>query len=175
MRVAKRFTWEAAHRLPWHDGLCKNNHGHSYILEAAIDGAVDERGMVLDFSVIKRALKPLVDAWDHATLVYEGDERYLAFVREMDFKHYVLPYDTTAENLARDAAERLLTEASADLATCGATQVTVRVYETATAYAELVVPVTAQASGDGAAHGAAYDLRPRPQPGVMESTSLHDL
>ena len=109
MRVAKQFRWEAAHRLPWHDGLCKNNHGHSYILEAAVDGAVDDRGMVLDFAVIKRALKPLVEAWDHATLVYEDDERTSEFVRDMGFKHYVFPYDTTAENLARYAADRLLT------------------------------------------------------------------
>ena len=105
MRVAKRFTWEGAHRLPWHDGLCKNNHGHSYVMEAAVDGAVDTRGMVLDFAVIKRALKPLVDAWDHATLVAHDDHAYLAFVREQGFKHYVFPFDTTAENLARYAAD----------------------------------------------------------------------
>ena len=143
MRVAKRFTWEAAHRLPWHDGLCKNNHGHSYILEAAVDGAVDDRGMVL------------------------------AFVRDMDFKHYVLPYDTTAENLARYAADRLLTEAADDLAACGATSVSVRVYETATAYAELVVPVAARAAGDGAATPAA--VVPRPQPSPTEPPALPDL
>ncbi|GAB5550255.1 MAG: 6-carboxytetrahydropterin synthase QueD [Sandaracinaceae bacterium] len=173
MRVAKRFRWEAAHRLPWHDGLCKNNHGHSYILEAAVDGAVDDRGMVLDFAVIKRALKPLVEAWDHATLVYEEDERYLAFVRDMDFKHYVLPYDTTAENLARYAADRLLTEAADDLTACGATSVSVRVYETATAYAELVVPVAVPEAGDGAVAQAVFT--PRPQPGPTEPPALHDL
>jgi len=173
MRVSKRFNWEAAHRLPWHDGLCKNNHGHSYVMEAAVDGTVDDQGMVLDFAVIKRALKPLVEAWDHATLVYEGDERYLAFVRDMGFKHYVFPYDTTAENLARYAADRLLTDAAEDLAACGATLVTVRVYETATAYAELAVPVLAPASGDGAA--AQPSFAPRPQPGPTEPPALHDL
>lgn len=43
MIVAKQFRWEGAHRLPWHDGLCKNNHGHSYKMEASVDGAVDAR------------------------------------------------------------------------------------------------------------------------------------
>jgi 6-pyruvoyltetrahydropterin/6-carboxytetrahydropterin synthase len=82
MIVAKQFRWEGAHRLPWHDGLCKNNHGHSYKMEASVDGAVDARGMVLDFKVIKRVLKPLVEAWDHAMLVAHDDAPYLGFVRK---------------------------------------------------------------------------------------------
>lgn len=174
MRVAKRFRWEAAHRLPWHDGLCKNNHGHSYILEAAVDGAVDDRGMVLDFAVIKRALKPLVEAWDHATLVAHDDAPYLEFVERMDFKHYVFPYDTTAENLARYAAEKLLADAADDLVACGATAVSVRVYETATAYAEIALPV-AREGGDGEAARAAFLPTPATQPGPTEPPSLHVL
>ena len=173
MRIAKRFHWSAAHRLPWHDGPCRHLHGHSYKMEVVVVGPINQQGMVLDFAYIKRALKPLVEAWDHATLVYEGDERYLAFVRDMGFKHYVFPYDTTAENLARYAADRLLTEAAEDLAACGATLITVRVYETATAYAELAVPVLAPASGDGAA--AQPSFAPRSQPGPTEPPALHDL
>lgn len=146
MIVAKQFRWEAAHRLPWHDGLCKNNHGHSYRMEVAVEGPVGPRGMVLDFQAIKRALAPLVEAWDHATLVAHDDAPYLRFVREDGHKHFVLPFDTTAENLARFAADVLCAVAEADLRACAATRVAVRIYETATCYAEHARPVEAAPS-----------------------------
>ncbi len=73
MKIAKRFRWEAAHRLPWHEGLCRNLHGHSYRMTVELEGEPDARGMVLDFKHLKRVLKPLVDAWDHAILVAESD------------------------------------------------------------------------------------------------------
>ena len=144
MIVAKQFRWEGAHRLPWHDGLCKNNHGHSYKMEASVDGAVDARGMVLDFKVIKRVLKPLVEAWDHATLVAHDDASYLRFVREDGHKHFVFPFDTTAENLARFAADVLCEGAEEELRACGASRVVVRVYETETCYAEYARPIDAE-------------------------------
>jgi 6-pyruvoyltetrahydropterin/6-carboxytetrahydropterin synthase len=143
MIVAKRFSWEAAHRLPWHEGLCKNNHGHSYRMEAAVEGEVDASGMVIDFQDIKRALKPLVDAWDHASLVAAHDREYLDVVRAMGWKHYVLPYDTTAENLARYAADTLCEKAADALAAAGASRVSVRIYETDSCYAEYARPVAA--------------------------------
>ena len=37
MKVAKRFRWEGAHRLPWHAGLCRHLHGHSYALTVVFD------------------------------------------------------------------------------------------------------------------------------------------
>lgn len=69
--LAKEFTFEAAHRLPHHDGKCRRLHGHSwkglvYVSAATLhqDGA--KRGMVMDYSEIKAMLKPLVDDYlDH--------------------------------------------------------------------------------------------------------------
>ena len=71
MKIAKRFRWEGAHRLPWHEGLCKNLHGHSYTMFVEIEGKPDENGLLMDFKHLKDCLKDLVDAWDHATVVDE--------------------------------------------------------------------------------------------------------
>lgn len=136
MTVSKTFRWEGAHRLPWHGGLCKSNHGHSYRMEVAVEGEQDARGMVLDFQEIKRALAPLVEAWDHATLIAHDDQEYLEVAQRLGWKHYVLPYDTTAENVARYAADALCRDGADALAACGAREVRVRVHETATSYAE---------------------------------------
>lgn len=148
MIVAKRFHWEAAHRLPWHEGLCKNNHGHSYRMEAVVEGVVDPRGMVIDFQAIKAALKPLVDAWDHATLICADDAEYLEVARRLGWKHFVLPFDTTAENLARYAADVLCRDGAEALREASASGVRVRIFETETCYAEYARAVTGEAVSD---------------------------
>ena len=136
MKIAKRFRWEAAHRLPWHEGLCRNLHGHSYRLTVELEGEPDARGMLLDFKHLKRALQPLVDAWDHAILVAEDDDELIGIARRTGWKHAALPFDTTAENLAAHVAAYLCTEAAGMLAEHGVRRVRVRLAETETCYAE---------------------------------------
>ena len=169
MRVAKRFRWEAAHRLPWHDGACRNIHGHSYRMEVVVEGPVDTQGMVIDFKDVKTALKPLVEAWDHATFVAHDDDELLGILDATGWKHYVLPGDSTSENIAQYAAEHLCREAAGVFARLGVTSVLVRVQETETCYAEAVVLV-GRASGDGAAASSV-----RAQPAETEPPSLHFL
>ena len=56
MRIRKQFTFEAAHWLPHHPGKCARPHGHSYLLDVAVDGplhaAGPAAGMVEDFDTI---------------------------------------------------------------------------------------------------------------------------
>lgn len=143
MKVAKRFGWEGAHRLPWHNGSCANLHGHSYRMVAELEGEPSERGMLIDFKEVKRVLGPLVDKFDHATLVAESDEDLLGVVRAMEWKHYVLPFDTTSENLARYVADYLGRNARELLVGRGVSAIRVRVEETETCYAEASRPVSA--------------------------------
>ena len=67
------------------------------------------RGMVLDFGVFKRAVKEVADELDHTFLVEEGSLRpaTVAALREEGFTLSVLPFRTTAENLARWFFDRL--------------------------------------------------------------------
>ena len=136
MRIAKRFRWEGAHRLPWHDGLCKSLHGHSYTMFIEIEGEPDERGMLMDFKDLKLCLVDLIEAWDHATMVALDDTELRNVVESRDWKHFILPYDTTAENICIYTAEYLIQNSETVLRSHGISAVRVRVSETETCYAE---------------------------------------
>ena len=68
-RVTCTFTFEAAHRLAWHPGKCRNLHGHSYRLDVSVEGALDTNGVVLDFDTLQEEVRTqVVDRWDHRDL-----------------------------------------------------------------------------------------------------------
>ncbi len=137
MKIAKRFRWEGAHRLPWHDGLCKSLHGHSYSMFVEIEGEPDERGMLMDFKDLKLCLIDLIEAWDHATIVASDDTELRNVVESHGWKHFILPYDTTAENICIYTAEYLIKNSETVLRSHNIRRVRVRVSETETCYAEV--------------------------------------
>lgn len=149
MKVAKRFRWEGAHRLPWHEGGCQHLHGHSYVLFVEVEGQPDAQGMVIDFKVIKRIVQPLIAQWDHATLVAAADAPLRQALETLGSKHYVVPYDTTSENLCRYVADYLGTHGFAALREHGVATIRVRVQETETCYAEYSTAVAAFAGAEG--------------------------
>ena len=67
MRVRRRFRFEAAHRLPRHEGKCRELHGHSYEIVISVERPVDESsGMVIDFSDLKKIVRrEVLDKLDH--------------------------------------------------------------------------------------------------------------
>ena len=82
--VSKEFTFDAAHHLFHYEGKCKSLHGHTYHLQIAVSGFLDERGMTYDFGRHQSNLQELLRS---PTL----DHRYL---------NETLPYmNTTAENM----------------------------------------------------------------------------
>ena len=138
MKIAKRFRWEGAHRLPWHDGACRDLHGHSYEMFVEVEGELDDKGLLMDFKHLKRALMPLIDAWDHSTLVATNDTELLGVMKDTGWRHAVLPYDTTAENICIFVADYLITSSRDLLLERKVHTVRVRVSETETCYAEAV-------------------------------------
>ncbi len=138
MKIAKRFRWEGAHRLPWHDGPCKDLHGHSYEMFVEVEGTPDDNGLLMDFKHLKRALMPLIDEWDHATLIAKNDDQLLGIMRTAGWRHSVLPYDTTAENICVFVADYLIESSRDILEERLIHTVRVRVSETETCYAEAV-------------------------------------
>ena len=136
MKIAKRFRWEGAHRLPWHDGLCKNLHGHSYTMFVEIEGEPDERGMLMDFKDLKSCLVDLIEAWDHGTIVAHDDTELRNVLESRRWKHFILPYDTTAENICIYTADYLIEHSKETLRGHNIQCVRVRVSETETCYAE---------------------------------------
>jgi len=105
--VTVKLYFEAAHRLhnpaqseDWNRrvfGKCNNphGHGHNYVLEVSVDGAVDPAtGYLIDMKELKDIIR--------RTVVDEVDHRHLSI--EVPWLNGI---NTTAENLARAFFERI--------------------------------------------------------------------
>lgn len=67
--IRKAIRISAAHQIPNHPGKCKNLHGHNYLIEAWMKGAIDEEtGMVVDFGEMAQDLEMVVGLYDHTYL-----------------------------------------------------------------------------------------------------------
>lgn len=143
MRITRRLEFDAGHRIPDHASQCRHLHGHRYVLEVTLSGAVIEadglavNGMVMDFADVKRIANELVvSRWDHAFLVYRGDTRVREFLDSLPgHKTVVLDCVPTAENLAATAF-RLLAPAYHDSYGNQLRLERVRLYETPNCWAD---------------------------------------
>lgn len=88
-----RASFAAAHRLREYEGNCERLHGHNWRVEVTVEsGALDDRGIALDFRTIKSSLSELLSRFDH---LYLND---------------VPPFDAlnpSSENLARHLFEEM--------------------------------------------------------------------
>ncbi len=115
MRITRRLEFDSGHRIPDHQSQCRHLHGHRYAIEITLQGDIIHQagsplnGMVMDFSDVKALAKQnLVDAWDHAFLVWRGDVGLKSFLESQPgHKTVVLDVVPTAENLAAVAFELL--------------------------------------------------------------------
>jgi 6-pyruvoyltetrahydropterin/6-carboxytetrahydropterin synthase len=120
-------------------------HGHRYAIEITLAGEIIRRdgdaanGMVMDFSDVKTlANTHLVDAWDHAFLVYAGDTAVVQFLQSLpDHKTVLLDCIPTAENLAQ-LAFRILDAVYQDTYGNHLHLQQVRLYETPNCWADAV-------------------------------------
>ncbi len=122
--------FDSAHFLADYYGKCENLHGHRWRIVATIeaqelqganagghlrdDGTCGadgtERDMVADFGAFKRIVGEVADELDHTFLVEEGtlSPATMAALESEGFSLTILPFRTTAENLARHVFERLV-------------------------------------------------------------------
>jgi 6-pyruvoyltetrahydropterin/6-carboxytetrahydropterin synthase len=98
-KIAKEFKWEMSHRLTFHDGLCKNIHGHSYKVRVELTGELDENSMVLDYYDLHQIISPITEKLDHSFLCDKDDDLMLNFLKENNFRYVVMEKHTTAENM----------------------------------------------------------------------------
>lgn len=104
LTIMRRIKFCAGHRLYRHGGKCEFFHGHNYVADFYVTGEqVDAVGRVIDFADLKRILKGWIDDhWDHAFLLNADDENGIAAIKSVQpSKYYILPYNPTAENMAR--------------------------------------------------------------------------
>ncbi|MFM8380268.1 MAG: 6-pyruvoyl trahydropterin synthase family protein [Planctomycetia bacterium] len=122
LSIMRQLTFCAGHRLLRHEGKCAFFHGHNYKVDVEVasrdGGAVlDDVGRIVDFSVIKRRLLGWIDEhWDHGFIVSAEDTNGIAALKIVEpNKTFVLPYNPTAENMARYLLEVVAPEVLGDL------------------------------------------------------------
>ena len=88
-----RDSFAAAHRLRGYEGDCENLHGHNWVVEVTVASpALDDRGIAVDFRVMKAALSGILARLDH---------KYLNEVPPFDGRN------PSSENLARYVFEEM--------------------------------------------------------------------
>jgi 6-pyruvoyltetrahydropterin/6-carboxytetrahydropterin synthase len=101
-RVTREIDFCYGHRLLNYDGKCKYLHGHNGRAIIALEGeTLDERGMVLDFSDIKRVVAGWIDAnLDHRMLLHKQDP-YVKILQDLGEPLFLMDENPTAENIAK--------------------------------------------------------------------------
>ena len=114
--------FSSAHILPEYE-KCGRLHGHTYAVHAKVVGKPDEKGIILDFSILKDALRETAGILDHRILIPEKSG-VVSIERENDSiklnslgKLYVFPMNdcvllpissTSAEKLAQYILEAIV-------------------------------------------------------------------
>jgi 6-pyruvoyltetrahydropterin/6-carboxytetrahydropterin synthase len=134
LKTSKEYRWEMGHRLPFHEGPCKNVHGHSYRMRLEFEGTTNENSMLIDFYDIDKIMSPIILKLDHAFLCDAEDEMMINFCKSNDFKYYVMPRVSTVENIV----QMLISEIQKEFVRFeNLKRVRLRVYETEDSYSEI--------------------------------------
>ena len=101
-RVTREIDFCYGHRLLDYDGKCRHLHGHNGRAVIAIESPqLDHRGMVLDFSDIKRVVSTWIDeTLDHRMLL-RRDDPAAALLAQLGEPLHLMDVNPTAENIAK--------------------------------------------------------------------------
>ncbi|MEG1480047.1 MAG: 6-carboxytetrahydropterin synthase [Kiritimatiellia bacterium] len=113
--VTKTVSFDAAHLLTGHGGLCRNLHGHTYRVTVELGNTPPLAGqpddMVMDFKELKTILlEEITSCCDHSFL-YDTDSEVecdiAATLQRHGLRTYALPYRSTSENLAQHFFQKI--------------------------------------------------------------------
>jgi 6-pyruvoyltetrahydropterin/6-carboxytetrahydropterin synthase len=101
-RVCREIDFCYGHRLLNYEGKCRHLHGHNGRVIIAFEALeLDELGMVLDFSEIKRVVSAWIDEHlDHRMILCRQDPAVPA-LQKLGEPLYLMDANPTAENIAR--------------------------------------------------------------------------
>lgn len=116
--------FSACHFIPRHE-KCSRLHGHSYIVRLRLEGDIGAEGMIMDFVVLKKELKSIIEELDHKTLMPTRSEDVKLTIDENSVeavscgKRYVFPRcdvtlldvpTTTAEEMSKMMTLRMVSD-----------------------------------------------------------------
>lgn len=101
-RVTKEIWFCYGHRLLNYHGKCAHLHGHNGKAVITVEAeTLDDLGMVVDFSLLKKTLGTWIDdTLDHTMLLHE-DDPVVPVLKKQNERHYVMNVNPTAENIAK--------------------------------------------------------------------------
>ena len=129
------------HRIPRHESKCSAFHGHRYAAELTCDArALDDRGRVIDFGVVKELVGGWIDRhWDHTAILQRDDPDPAVHVLAASNAAHGRPvYWLDAPPTAEVIVAELARVAAALLADHGVRVTRVRLWETPNGSAEWV-------------------------------------
>jgi 6-pyruvoyltetrahydropterin/6-carboxytetrahydropterin synthase len=101
-RVTREIHFCYGHRLLNYDGKCRHLHGHNGRAVITLEGpALDERGMLMDFSDLKRTVGGWIDNTLDHTMLLRKDDPVLPVLQQRGERVHVLDVNPTAENIAK--------------------------------------------------------------------------
>ncbi len=128
-KVSKAIEFCYGHRLLNYDGKCRYLHGHNARAEIELSSKeLDERGMVFDFTDIKKAVKSWIDDnLDHVMILNEKDE-IIPVLEESGERFLAVSGNPTAEFISKLIYDHVKS--------LGFPVISVKVWETPDSYAE---------------------------------------
>jgi len=99
IKIEKKYHFYAGHRNKEAGEKCGRLHGHTYDVTCTFSFNKMENGVTMLFGEIDNLVEPIIKEYDHYFLLYEKDS--LIEVLELSGEKYkVLPFETSAENMA---------------------------------------------------------------------------
>ena len=107
-KLKTKVSFDSAHFLKDYDGKCSNIHGHRWTVEIEVgaetlESDTQNRGLVVDFSNLKKDLKEIADYFDHSLIMETGSLKQAtedALLAE-NLRIVKVDFRPTAENFAK--------------------------------------------------------------------------
>ncbi|MFO1021877.1 MAG: 6-carboxytetrahydropterin synthase [Planctomycetales bacterium] len=110
-RVTQEIDFCYGHRLLNYEGKCKHLHGHNGRLLIVLEGEhLDDRGMLVDFTDIKKGIRTWVDnELDHRMILNRNDS-IIPYLKSINEPMYLIDENPTAENIAKLVFEHAIAQ-----------------------------------------------------------------
>ncbi|WP_437206148.1 6-pyruvoyl trahydropterin synthase family protein [Planctomicrobium sp. SH664] len=101
-QVIQEIDFCYGHRLLNYAGKCRHLHGHNGRAVIVLEGEhLDERGMLIDFTDIKRGLRTWIDDELDHRMILNANDPAIPLLRDLGEPLHIIDCNPTAENIAR--------------------------------------------------------------------------
>ncbi len=105
----ENLSFDAAHYTKGVEGKCMNLHGHTFKVNVEVEGEVNpETGFVIDFSILKKIVKEVIEEYDHKVIVPKKDVNETFLKGKFKGEVKILDYpEASTEYIALDIARKI--------------------------------------------------------------------